>query len=201
MGYKYTITSAVIEGGYLNIHYSNEGKNGFKSIFDNNTLSINLKYKNKLKDSHPFTSVYGIDRTLASQNLNRLTSIDSGISNTKINMGDIRIYNTAYPTITTNSRPYADGVVFSVNDAVEKAYGKNMVDDIYLELVTRSGFTSYNNVAIKLANVNRTTEINLTDSGLLNIFISNYTTSGKELDPWFDTMYMNHIKVDDNGWI
>ena len=200
MGYKYTITSAVIEGGYLNIHYSNEGKNGFKSIFDNIVLYMNLKYKNKLKDSTPSTSAYGIDRTLASQNLNRLTSIDSDISNTKINMGDIKIYRTDYPTITTNSRPYANGVVFSINDAVEKAYGKNMVDDVYLELVTRSGFTSYKNVAIKLANVNRTTEINLTDSGLLHIFVQNYAGSG-ELGSWFNNMYMNHIKIDDNGWI
>ena len=202
MGYKYTITSAVIEVGYLNIHYSNEGKNGIKSVFDNsdNTLSIKLKYKNRLKDSQPFTSTYGIDRTLASQNLNRLMSISSDISNTKINMGDIKIYRTDYPTITTNSRPYADGVVFSVNNAVEKAYGKNMVDDVYLELVTRSGFTSYNNVAIKLANVNRTTEINLTDSGLLYMFVQNYTGSG-ELESWFNNMCMNHIKIDDNGWI
>lgn len=201
MGYKYTITSAVIEDNYLKVYYSNEGKNGIKSISDNTNLTISLKFKNKLKNVWINHTVDSIIRDQTNDRLNSIGRSLDDISNTKINMGDVKILNSSSP-IEGNyvTRPYVHGVGFNINSSVQNAYGKDMADDVYLELILGNEFVN-SRPAIKLANVNRTTEINLTDSGLLHMFISNHTTGGKELDLWFDTMYLNHIKVDDNGWI
>ena len=196
MGYKYTITSAVIEGGYLNIHYSNEGKNGIKSISDNTNLTISLKFKNKLKNVWIDHTTDSIMRDSTKNGLNYIGRSLDDISNTKINMGDVRMIKTNNPITEVVTRPYALGKMLDVNKAAEKAYGKNMVDDVYLELTLGNEFLN-SRTAIKLANVNRTTEINLTDSGLLHMFMSNNNST----DAWFDAMYMNHIKIDDNGWI
>lgn len=201
MGYKYTITSAVIEDNYLKVYYSNEGKNGIKSISDNANLTISLKFKNKLKN---VWINHNADSIMRDQTKNRLNSIGRSlddISNTKINMGDVKMLNSSSPVEGNYvTRPYVYGVGFNMNSSVQNAYGKDMVDDVYLELNLGNEFVNIR-PAIKLANVNRTTEINLTDSGLLHMFISNHTTGRKEGDPWFDTMYLNYIKVDDNGWI
>ena len=202
MGYKYTITSAVIEDDFLKVYYSNEGKNGIKSIENNTTLSISLKFKNKLKDTNIGVITRGIDRTQSREELNRIREAFDDLGLTKINMGDVKILRTnnlgKNPVV---DRPYVSGRQFIVKSAIEEAYGKDMVDDVYLELKLNNIYVDVRYSAIKLANVNRTTEINLTDSGLLHMFISNYESSGKSTDLWFDAMYMNHIKIDDNGWI
>lgn len=200
MGYKYTITSAAIEDGYLKVYYSNEGKNGIKSISDTTSLSINLKYKNKLKNTNINTSIYGINRSQSQNVLNSITSKNADISDTKINMGDVLMFRTTSPVNKNISRQYIPNKQISVNNSVENAYGKNMVDDVYLELHLQTEFNNQT-LSIKLANINRGTDINLTDSGLLHIFISNYDGENGQLEKWFDTMYMNAIKVDDNGWI
>ena len=202
MGYKYTITSAVIEDNYLKIYYSNEGKNGIKSIDNNTTLSISLKFKNKLKDTNIDVITHGIDRTKSGEELNKITGAFEDLGLTKINMGDVKMFRTNNPEKDrVVNRPYLSGGQFIIKKSIEEAYGKDMVDDVYLELKLRNLFTNFPYPSIKLANVNRTTEINLTDSGLLNMFISNYESGGRQTDLWFNTMYMNHIKVDDNGWI
>lgn len=201
MGYKYTITSAVIEDGYLKVYYSNEGKNGIKSLSVISSLSVNLKYKNKLRGINFSTNVHSISRTLSSQSLGGITGTNKDISYTKINTGEVLMLSTNSPTSKSVSRSYITGKESFITNAVEKAYGKYMTDDVYLELLLSNEFNGYATIPIKLANVNRDTEINLTDSGLLHMFISNYNEDGSSLGEWFDTMYMNHIKVDDNGWI
>lgn len=201
MGYKYTITSAVIEDGYLKVYYSNEGKNGIRDVSNRSSINIILKFKNKLKNANVSNTISSINRSQQYSSLNIITATFGDLAYTKINMGDVKMFKAFNPTPEVTTRPYAPGKSFKISQSVEDAYGKNMVDDVYLKLILITPYIYGEDVFIKLANVNRTTEINLTDSGLLDIFISNYTISGKELDPWFDTMYMNHIKVDDNGWI
>ena len=201
MGYKYTITSAVIEDGYLKVYYSNEGKNGIKALSVISGLSVNLKYKNKLRGINFGTNVHSISRTLSNQSLGRITGTNKDISYTKINTGEVLMFSTNSPTSKSVSRAYITGKESITTNAVEKAYGKYMTDDVYLELLLSNEFNGYTTIPIKLANVNRDTEINLTDSGLLHMFISNYNEDGSSLGEWFDTMYMNHIKVEDNGWI
>ena len=49
---------------------------------------------------------------------------------------------------------------------------------------------------IKLANVNRTTEINLTDSALLKYFVNPDITKN-----WYEENIKFNIKMDENGWI
>lgn len=201
MGYKYTITSAVIEEEHLKVYYSNEGKNGVKSISDSTSMYINLKFKNKLKSEIINTNIRTIDRSMSNIVLNRPTTGDAEISNIKINMGDVKMFKTLKnKKEDVVERPYVSGKQFPVDISVENAYGKDMVDDVYLEMFVNNEYTSIPQ-PIKLANVNRTTEINLTDSGLLHMFISNYENTGTLTMPWFETMYMNHIKIDDNGWI
>ena len=202
MGYKYTITSAVIEDGYLKVYYSNEGKNGIESITNNTTLSFSLKFKNKLKDTNIDVITHGIYRTQSREELNKITGTFEDLGLTEINMGDVKMLRTNNsekdPVVY---RPYVSGSQFIIKKSIEEAYGKDMVDDVYLELKLRNVYTNFPYPSIKLANVNRTTEINLTDSGLLHMFISNYENTGRLTLPWFETMYMNHIKIDDNGWI
>lgn len=202
MGYKYTITSAVIEDGYLKVYYSNEGKNGIESITNNTTLSFSLKFKNKLKDTNIDVITHGIYRTQSGEELNKITGTLEDLGLTEINMGDVKMLRTNNsekdPVVY---RPYVSGSQFIIKKSIEEAYGKDMVDDVYLELKLRNVYTNFPYPSIKLANVNRTTEINLTDSGLLHMFISNYENTGRLTLPWFETMYMNHIKIDDNGWI
>ena len=197
MGYKYTITSAVIEDGYLKVYYSNEGKNSIKSISNISSLDIFLKYGNSLKDKRVNTNRSIITRALTNT-LGNISNTYSDISYTKINMGDVMMFRTTNSTTKPLTRPYITRKEYVSNDAVENAYGSAMLDDVYLEL------TSYNeysrSFSLNLANVNRTKSINLTDSGLLHMFISPYKDSG-ELKDWFENMYINSIKVDDNGWI
>ena len=202
MGYKYTITSAVIEDGYLKVYYSNEGKNGIKSIYDYATLSVSLKFKNKLKDTNIDVTTQGIDRIRSGEELNVIIETSNDLGITKINMGDVKMFRTNNPEKNpVVYRPYLSGSQFIIKKSIEEAYGKDMVDDVYLELKLRNLYVNDQGSYIKLANVNRDTEINLTDSGLLNMFISNYEITGRQTGLWFDTMYMNHIKIDDNGWI
>ena len=197
MGYKYTITSAVIEDGYFKVYYSNEGKNGIKSISKNTAMIISLKFKNKLKNTNIYANRLSINRSQTATQLNLIGTSIQDIGVTKINMGDAQIFTSNSALAEVVSRPYISGKLISISKAIEEAYGKNMVDDVYLELILLNEYIGYQSPAIKLANVNRTTEINLTDSGLLHMFISNNNST----DAWFDTMYMNHIKIDDNGWI
>lgn len=201
MGYKYTITSAVIEEEHLKVYYSNEGKNGIKSVSGNTSMYINLKFKNKLKSEIINTNIRTIDRSMSNIVLNRPATGDAEISNVKINMGDVKMFKTLKnKKDDIVERPYVSGKQFPIDISVENTYGKDMVDDVYLEIFVNNEYRSIPQ-PIKLANVNRTTEINLTDSGLLHMFISNYENSGRLTLPWFETMYMNHIKIDDNGWI
>lgn len=197
MGYKYTITSAVIEDGYLKVYYSNEGKNSIKGISDTSGLDIFLKYGNSLKDKRLNISRSGINRALTNT-LGNISNIHNDISYTKINMGDVLMFRTTNSITKPLTRPYITRKEFISNDAIENAYGSAMLDDVYLEL------TSYNeysrSFSLNLANVNRTKSINLTDSGLLHMFISPYKNNG-ELKDWFENMYINSIKIDDNGWI
>ena len=198
MGYKYTITSAVIEDDYLKVYYSNEGKNGIKSISNTSNLAIFLQYKNTLKNIPVNTSVYELNRIGSRIALNIPKSTHPGIDYTKINTGDVRMFRTNTPMNINVNKPYISGRDVNKHNSVERAYGKNMVDDVYLELRLQTDFNEI--MPIKLANVNRTTEINLTDSGLLHMFITNYKNE-ESLSDWFENMYFNHIKIDDNGWI
>lgn len=200
MGYKYTITSAVIEDGYLKVYFSNEGKNGIESLSYYASLNMILKYKGKLNNPNIRVSTSSIIRTQSGSALNSIGDIYySLIDYTNINMGDVLMFKSMSPKITGGIRPYVRNKEIPYSDGVELAYGKNMVDDIYLELLMYVGYDT-KITPIKIANINRTTEINLTDSGLLHMFYTNSDREGR-LDKWFDTMYMNKIKVDDNGWI
>lgn len=191
MGYKVTVTSTEFEDNRIIINYSNEGKNDPSLVF-NNGLKLKLKTKGLFNRDNIDTFSFVRQYTFNGTKLGTESNTNNNFENLGINQGYHKILDT---TINGNFNLKRGTNNKNVNNIkLSDQYGSKKVCDIYASFV--SNIPGIGDTPIKLANVNRTTEINLTDSALLKYFVNPDTTKN-----WYEENIKFNIKMDENGWI
>ena len=191
MGYKVTFTSTEFEDNKIIVNYANEGKNDPSLVFGDR-LKLKLKTKGLLNrdniDTFSFVRQYSFNGTKLGVEMNT----NNNFENLGINQGYHKILDT---TINGNFNLKRGTNNKNINNIkLSDQYGSKKVCDIYASFV--SNIPGIGDFPIKLANVNRTTEINLTDSALLKYFVNPDITKN-----WYEENIKFNIKMDENGWI
>ena len=196
MGYKYTITSSVIEDDSLKVFLSNESKISLEAL-SLRMLNLRLLYKDGSAINEGELTIKSINRNDSFMNSISNQFPIYKLSQVYVNQGDSFYYtenNTnANRSITRLGVPDTD------SSTLQTSYAPQLMRDIYAQFSITGQYID-GEVPIKLANINRDTKINLTDSGLLKMFIEHYTKFGSP-ERWFRPMYWYNLKVDDNGWV
>ena len=197
MGYKLTVTSVEVEPGKVTLNYSNEGHN---NIYDIPNIKVNLDISVKgINNSgidtniaaFDFLQTYDVqrntDKLAMTKNTNKLVSQNF---NTK---GDVKLFDATYKsgTFTVQNITYTNPKLSSI---CGKTKPVNMFASFKIFLISTAAIGLP--LSINLANVNRKTEINLTDSSFLKNFIVNDEDAN-----WYSENIENNYKMDENGWI
>lgn len=197
MGYKLTVTSVEMEPGKVTLNYSNEGHNNIYSI-PNINVNLNISVKginNSGIDTNiadfDFLQTYDVQRN--TEKLAMTTNISKLISQNFNTKGDVKLFDTTYKTgtFTIQNVTYTNPKLSSI---CGKSKPVNMFASFQISLVNRA--VDGPSLDINLANVNRKTEINLTDSSFLKNFIINNEDAN-----WYSENIENNYKMDENGWI
>ena len=197
MGYKLTVTSVEMEPGKVKLNYSNEGHNNIYSI-PNIEVNLNISVKginnNNIDNdirNFDYLQTYDVQRNTEklamTKNTNKLLSQNF---NTK---GDVKLFDVVYKsgTFTIQNITYTNPKLSSI---CGKSKPVNMFASFQISLVNTA--VDDPSLNVNLANVNRKTEINLTDSSFLKNFIINNEDAN-----WYTENIENNYKMDENGWI
>ena len=197
MGYKLTVTSVEIEPGKVTLNYSNEGHNNIYSI-PNIAVNLNISVKginnndiNKDITNFDYLQTFDVNKNIDKLAMTKNT--DTSISQNFNTKSDVKLFDATYKsgTFTIQNITYTNPKLSSI---CGKSKPANMFASFQISLVDRA--VDGPSLNVNLANVNRKTEINLTDSSFLKNFIINDEDAN-----WYTENIENNYKMDENGWI